>query len=415
MRDDAIAPQEAPPGLLPPEGVRRLLASLILAEQQAQIAAGQMPRGCELALQDPRLTPEAQDDLTVDEAGLGFDSLSRLSLVLRLNRFFGLATTGVEDYLLVQRRFGDWLALLVEHQRLVGPDLVLTFDTSGSSGPVKHVAHPIAALQAEVSAHLKVMTPPRRILTLVPPHHIYGCLFTVLLPARLAIPVVELHRLPPTAAPRQAREGDLVIGTPFTWDLVQKSGLRFAPGVRGLTSAGPSNAATFDLGCGLASMTEVYGATETGGIATRSDFGADFSLLPHVTRDGEGIRGPSGALDLQDRLVWRDDGCFALAGRHDDVVQVAGVNVSPAHLAGILLAVEGVAEAAVRPTEGRLKAFLVARAPRSEVEPRVLAALAALPAPLRPGSLTWGPALPRSAMGKLCDWTVGDQVGVIEP
>jgi acyl-coenzyme A synthetase/AMP-(fatty) acid ligase len=63
----------------------------------------------------------------------------------------------------------------------------------------------------------------------------------------------------------------------------------------------------------------------------------------------------------------------------------------------------------MRPEEGnRLKAYVVP-APDVRDAGAFLAELNAwidsvLPAPERPKSITFGPALPRSATGKLCDW-----------
>lgn len=88
------------------------------------------------------------------------------------------------------------------------------------------------------------------------------------------------------------------------------------------------------------------------------------------------------------------------------MIQVAGVNVSPQHLRGLFLGIEGVAEVAIRPGGLRLKAFVVP-APgiaAEALEARLTAFTATLPAPARPSAITFGPALPRTPMGKLSDW-----------
>lgn len=406
------APQDAG---LSVGAIARLTASLILAEQAELIAQGQMPREAQAILRDPALTASGRDALMIDEEGLGFDSLSRLGLVLRFNRFFGLSATGIEDYLLVRRRFGDWVALIAEHQRLVGTRLELTFDTSGSSGPVKHLTHPYTRLRAEVEAHLQGplahVASPGRILAMVPAHHIYGCIMTCILSDRTGREVVDISHLSPTAVFRHAQPGDLVVGTPFTWDLVGRCGQNLPPDVSGLTSAGPTTAATFALvqGCNLARMTEIYGATETGGIATRTAFEAPFTLLPHLQHVGGDILWGDRPLPLQDRLSWQNETQFTLLGRKDDVVQVAGVNVSPAHLRARLLTVEGVAEAAVRRDGPRLRALIVPATGQEEpaLSERLARVLSRLPAPARPAQITFAKALPRNAMGKLCDWDDG--------
>lgn len=408
-------PDARPEAGLSVDAIARLTASLILAEQAELIARGQMPRETLAILRDPGLTGSAREALTIDEDGLGFDSLSRLGLVLRINRFFGLSATGIEDYLLVRRRFGDWVALIAEHQRRVGADLALTFDTSGSSGPVKHLTHPFHRLLAEIEAHLQGplshIAAPGRILAMVPAHHIYGCLMTCILPDRSGCEVVDLCHLSPTAVFRHAQPGDLVIGTPFTWDLVGRCGQNFPEHVAGVTSAGPATAATFAVlqSCGLSRMTEIYGSTETGGLAARTAFEAPFTLLPHLRRMEDEIFCEDQPLALQDRLAWHNETQFDLLGRKDDVVQVAGVNVSPAQLRAKLLAIEGVTEVAIRSDGARLRALIVPTAGQEDpaLSERLARLLSTLPAPARPAQITFAKALPRNAMGKLCDWDDG--------
>ena len=398
------------------ETIRRLSVSLVLAEQEDLVARGQMPRDAMAALQDPRLSAMQQDALLIDADGLGFDSLARLKLILRFNRFFNLSDTGIEDYLLLQRSLGDWCGLLDHHLRLVADRAQFTFATSGSAGPVKHISHSASDLLAEVQAlrhgplvHLAQGT---RIVLLVPPHHIYGFLFGCLLPRVLGGPVLDLRLAGPTAVFHHAMPGDLIIGTTLNWQLVHDSGRVFPPSVSGITSAGASSDKTWATRHvnDLDHLTEVYGATETGGIGTRSDPDAPFRLLPHLTHTKAGAvqrARDQYRLAVQDRLVWEGDGYFRVLGRLDDVVKVGGVNVSPAHVVGVLCACDGVAFASVRLGNDRMKAFVVAK-PGSdppELEARLRAhILRNLSAPARPASLTFGATLPVNAMGKSCDW-----------
>lgn len=379
-----------------------------------------MPRDALRILQGPRLEAADLGRLRLDEDGLGFDSLALLGLILRVNRFFNLSATGVEDYLFVQRSLGEWVDLIGQHFGLIGAEAALTFDTSGSAGLVKHVTHKIASLAAEMNAQLagplvQFSNPggQGRILSMVPPHHIYGCLFSCLLPVLTKRSAIDLNRSAPSAVFRHAQVGDLIIGTPFTWAMLHRTAQHLPPGVLGVTSAGPASASTWDVVTqnSLASLTEIYGATETGGLGYRDHFEDPFRLLPHLTRQGSGIAGPDGApLDVQDRLEWQTPDQFRVLGRCDDTVQVAGVNVSPAEVCRRLSLQNGVAEVAVRLGNGRLKAFVV---PAPTVQDHAAFASGLhlyihqnLAAPARPTSLTLGPALPRNAIGKACDWDV---------
>lgn len=396
--------------------LRRLLVSLISAEQTARIKSGAISP--DVSIERKLLETDAAgiDALAVEEGDLGFDSLSRLELILRVNRFFGLHSSGVDDYLLVQRRIGDWISLLEKHFEIREGSVDFTFATSGSTGSPKQVTHSIETLDQEINAFvdgpLVHLGDESRILALVPPHHIYGFLFTCLLPSRAGLEAVDLTHRSPGSVFRQAQGGDLVVATPHLWSRLADFGERFAPGVRGTTSGGPSTPATWAIRerSNLLQLIEVFGSTETAGVGYRTEPEAPFTLLTHLKRSGSEVqrlrnRTP---LDLQDRLNWTADREFEVDGRLDDVIQIAGVNVSPAHVEVTLRSIPGVAEVAVRAGETGLRAYVVPKTGergnpsweelfRKEMRTR-------LDPVARPTSLAFGEALPRSAMGKLADW-----------
>ena len=394
--------------------LRRILVSLIVTEQADRLKAGAIGSELSLARMSRELSADLCDDLVLDEETLGFDSLATLDLILRVNRFFGLHQSGIEDYLLVQRRIGDWIDLIGQHWDLMAGDVALTFATSGSSGPPKHVTHRIAALVTEIDAMCQGpfmdRDPAARIIAMVPPHHIYGFLFTCLLPSCENMAVIDLHNCVPTGAFSKARAGDVIIATPHIWGLLGRSGQRFADGVHGVTSAGPSDAETWAIrqSAGLHRLTEVYGATETGGIGFRTSSDAPFALLGHLIRDDQGLRSGDDRLDLQDSLIWSNAREFVVAGRLDDVVQIAGVNVSPAHVADVISRISGVEDVVVRHDAAQLRAFVVPSTSEPDsgrFEASVRREITAQLDPVaRPTELTFGPALPRNAMGKIADW-----------
>ena len=152
-------------------------------------------------------------ELAIDEQGLGLDSLERLSIASALSEALHLHESGIEDLLLARRLFGQWLEVAAEG--LAAFDARLTFRTSGSSGVAKACPHELANLRQEVE-HLSSLVPhTRRVLTAVPAHHIYGFLFTVLLPDRLRCnEVLDIRLMTPTAVASFLRPGDLVISHP---------------------------------------------------------------------------------------------------------------------------------------------------------------------------------------------------------
>ena len=352
----------------------------------------------------------------LDDAGIGLDSLARLEVVGRLNEVFALSETGSEDYIFLAPTLGEWCDLVAHafERRCDEPDLSLGFRTSGSTGTPRKIRHPLDALLAEVAAVAPILTPAHRIIAAVPPHHIYGCLFTILLPALTGAPVIDARDWVPGRLLSAARSGDLCVATPLIWELTFASAqeLEQRSPATALTSSAPCPPAVWAAGhARVARMIELYGATDSGGIGWREAATEPFALLPHLERDADGaVRAPSGLpLPLQDHMDWEGPRRFRPAGRLDGAVQVGGINVFPSRLANRIASFPGVAECAVRPgANGRLKAFIVpdtqanARSLRTELRRFIDDALTA---PERPKILTFGAALPRNEMGKLQDWS----------
>jgi long-chain acyl-CoA synthetase len=389
--------------------------------------------GAELAALRPGRQTLAQPwpaslDLRVD---LGADSLELMGLASALETQLHLQGTA-DAPLLKHTLLADWLD--AARAGLDAHGSALTFRTSGSSGAPKPCTHPLALLWQEVEALARLLPGRRRIVSLVPAHHIYGFLFTVLLPRRLGIDAVcDLRGHAPAALAARLKAGDLVIGHPDLWRAFgQAAGtLALAPDIVGVTSTAPCplDVARAALGTGLARLVQVYGSSETAGIGWRDEPEGGYTLFPYWSRTGEadaqadglerqcpdGTRQPA---MLQDRLAWRDDGRFQPDGRIDQAVQVGGVNVFPGYVADVLRLHPAVLEASVRrmrPDEGeRLKAFVVVR-DGVTLDAGLQAALHAwlserLTAPECPAAYSFGPRLPRGASGKLADWIIDSDV-----
>lgn len=361
-------------------------------------------------------------ELAIDEQGLGLDSLERLSIASALSEALHLHESGIEDLLLARRRFGQWLEVAADG--LAAFDARLTFRTSGSSGVSKACTHQLAELLQEVE-HLASLVPhTRRVLAAVSSHHIYGFLFTVLLPDRLGCnEVLDIRLMTPMAVGSLMRPGDLVISHPAHWSVLARHAVRLPPGVQGITSTAPC-ATPLALSLeelGLSTLTQVYGSSETAGIGTRTTAGDPFRLMPFWSRDPAdehrllraGEDGSIHSHGVQDRLEWMDDRQFMVCGRLDEAVQVGGTNVYPARVRQVLLDHAQVSDAVVRmmtPEEGsRLKAFVV---PAPGTDHTALHAdlwrwsESRLTAPERPKAFKFGDQLPLNVMGKLSDWPV---------
>ncbi|KAA2237947.1 AMP-binding protein [Salinarimonas soli] len=389
---------------LPREALARIVESKLRAEIAA--ASGQLNPGTTVRRLPSGPWPETlaiADDAPAPT--LGSDSLERMWLAGALGEMFDLEDQA--GALLHAPAFGDWLDIVARDWR----GERVTFLTSGSSGRPKPCEHRMEDLATEVDALADAFAGRTRILTAVPAHHIYGFLFTALLPARLGVPVAAF------AAPAP---GDLVVSYPDHWAFVARTHRAFASDVAGVTSTAPCPPELkADLAAlGLAALTEVYGSSETAGLGLRRHPDPAYTLMPHWSlgpADPEGnptvVHRSGRVVALMDRLEPVTDRTFTLAGRRDGAVQVGGQNVHPARIAEHLRTHPLVADAAVRlmrPDEGtRLKAFLVLAPGTDEAEAReaLTAWIAgAFSAPERPVALTFGAALPVGAMGKAADW-----------
>ena len=377
----------------------------------------------ELAAARPgrRLPPSASWAPGIDlAADLGADSLDLMGAATSLADLLGFARAGMDDALLARTRLADWIA--AAHASLDLDAGALTFRTSGSSGAPKRCIHALDSLWREVDALAQLTPGRRRVWSAVPAHHIYGFLFTVLLPQAGGVPltVTDLRGASPAALASSLAPGDLVVAHPDFWGQVAALAPAFPPDVTGVSSGAPCPDATaLALAAGGLRLLQVYGSSETAGVGWRDAAGEPYRLLPYWRRAGaentiermaaNGIERHA----LQDRLDWLDDRRFLPNGRIDQAVQVGGTNVYPAYVAEVLAMHPGVRDCVVRPMrpdEGtRLKAFVVAA---DGVAPATLRAelagwiAARLTAPERPAAFSFGPALPRQPGGKPADWII---------
>jgi 4-coumarate--CoA ligase (photoactive yellow protein activation family) len=381
------------------------------------IAAGELARARRSAA--GLATPPWGEGLRLDR-DLGADSLEVMSLAAALAESIHLHRAGIEDALLARRAVGQWID--VAQAGLEQFSAELTFRTSGSTGQPKPCVHALAALEEEARELAAAFTGRERILYAVPSHHIYGFIFTVLMPRELGLArdqLVDVRAGSPASLAAIVRPGDLVVAFPEYWRGLAQAVPRLPFGVVGVTSTAPCpDAVSAALErSGLEALVQVYGSSETAGVGWRKSHRDPYRLLSHWERQGDEtlvrrVAGRRVEVRAPDMLDWIDARAFHVGMRRDAAVQVGGYNVHPHHVRGVLLGHPAVREAAVRlmrPDEGdRLKAFLVvdpsvAESGAFEAELREWID-ARLSPPERPRALRFGRALPASATAKALDW-----------
>lgn len=255
-------------------------------------------------------------------------------------------------------------------------DAPLTLYTSGSSGAPKPIHKTLAQFDAEVRTLERewgALVGVATVLASVPQRHIYGLLFRVLWPlaagrafdralcaepeqmqARIACSGATVMVSSPAQLSRWA-------ALPGFAELAPAPRVFFSSGGPLAAEAAHDHAAAF----GEAPV-EIYGSTETGGIAWRRQ--SAFSAWRPL--DGVGVRrAGDGALEVRsahlghedwhrtdDAVALDGDGCFRLQGRLDRVIKLDGKRLSLPEMEARLGQHPWVAQASVVPLAGASRA-----------------------------------------------------------
>ncbi len=182
------------------------------------------------------------------------------------------------------------------------------------------------------------------VLATVPPYHIYGLLFSIILPLVSSAAVVgETPSFPGEIADAVASYGVTVMASvpPHYRVLGSKAlGLRLAFSSAGMLAEDDNGQFCQANSSGIV---EVYGSTETGGIATRNRYLGEENFTPFSIIDWKrskeclAIRSPfispdlpvdkNGFFTTSDRIEMKGQNTFGLKGRADSVTKVGGKRV----------------------------------------------------------------------------------------
>ena len=252
----------------------------------------------------------------------------------------------------------------------------LELSTSGTTGTPRGVAKTLAQLGDEVlglERRWGAELDGRLVLATVSHQHIYGLLFRVLWPLCAG----RVFRAEPLLYPDEmraalaGRAGGCLVTTPA--HLRRLKALQGAGGLADLCRPIFSSGAPLDAASavrlretvGVAPF-EVFGSTETGGVAWRQQDGgaAAEAWQPfdsvRVSTDAAGLLqvvspyvGDPGGVTMSDRAALLPDGRFLLAGRTDRVVKIGGKRLALPEMEARLLQHPDVAEAALTAVETR--------------------------------------------------------------
>lgn len=221
--------------------------------------------------------------------------------------------------------------------------------TGGSTGKPKVWSKTAVNLFAEAAyqADKYGFTRGDLVAATVPPYHIYGLLYTVMAPFLASAGVLPGIYVFPGEIASVLREKPvtILVSVPVHYRVLKETVIT-APELRlAFSSAGPldrDDAAAFYRQTGIGPE-EIYGSTETGGIACKSSATGRVDLEPFeclewkISHDLLCVKSPFVSPDLPvdsggyfvtgDRAAPAGPGRFALLGRADGVVKVGGKRV----------------------------------------------------------------------------------------
>jgi acyl-coenzyme A synthetase/AMP-(fatty) acid ligase len=241
--------------------------------------------------------------------------------------------------------------------------------TSGTTGAPMRCAKTAGQLvgEARVLRDTFAIAPGTPMLATVPPHHVYGLLFGVLVPLVSGASFTRetvLHAEPLAALARRD-VSQILVSVPAHLRALRLLEPGTFPRLDHVFSSGAplprETAEALEARLGWR-VTEALGSSETGGIGYRLGPDAPWTLFEGVTVDvdDEGrmlvdspFLDPAGARPFVsgDRIEALGDRTFRLLGRADGVIKVGGTRISVAELEHRLLAIDGIDDAAVLPIE----------------------------------------------------------------
>jgi acyl-coenzyme A synthetase/AMP-(fatty) acid ligase len=262
------------------------------------------------------------------------------------------------------------------------------------------------------------------ILASVPANHIYGLLYSVLLPLVSGACVSARTPVYPNEIIRSAVDigATVLVSIPAHYRAVQPAPLAGGPLHTAFSSAGvlpEQDDLAFHHSTGTA-ITEIYGSTETGGIAYRRRGAGITELQPFeyvdVKIEGERLHVRSDFLSAElekdrggyfltaDRVAPAHSPGFEILGRTDGIVKVGGKRVDLASVRQAILALSGVRDAhvfSIPVKSGRENEILAVLSGRMSGDQVVRELKSALPPYALPRRVKVVEQIPLTATGKI--------------
>lgn len=275
----------------------------------------------------------------IGAGGVGLSSAEeRAACAARVSRFFGAREElPVEE----SATIGRWAEVIAAS--VVETLDAFSFTAAGRDSIEESCEHAADEIFSDAAVVANLLYGRRRVVSLVSPHSLIGFVSTILTSNLQSAPLLDARRMAPETLSQALAFGDVVVATPSLWRYLTRERVVAPDNAMAVSFGEPL---TLELAAdlrkaGFGGLREIYGSTETGVVAWRDAPSEPFTLFDHWRRADEGFErrmtaGAWRAFRSMDRLEWRNERAFRLAGRRDGAVQIGAVNVFPLRIAAAI-------------------------------------------------------------------------------
>lgn len=263
------------------------------------------------------ILPYIDSTIELSKEPFNLDSLAIIEFATSVNQFFGLYRNSMEELLLRYQNLRSWRDIVLDSLQSYSEGLI--FFTKGTTGVQKPIYQSFNDLLKEAKFLAKLFKNYNRLLTAVRIHHIYGFLYSILLPKFREFNSIEHLEVIPSNKFFEAKNGTLIVSTPTIYSQISNLFGEFNSNIGAISSTEPMSESLYNLlkERGISKIYEIYGSSETLGVGYRLEFNSPYRLFDYLEPNSIEPK-------LQDYIEWINKRDFKLKGRKDGAIKVRG-------------------------------------------------------------------------------------------
>lgn len=295
----------------------------------------------------------------LNESPFYCDSLDMVSLAIEVGDFFGVTQSGLEEHFIRYKDLTSWVDIVCDSLKHYNASII--FQTSGTTGQAKRVEHKMSDLLQEVEFLASLFPKTQHIDAFVRVHHIYGFLFSILLPKVLSV-ACKYHEPLPSNSLFTKFQNSLVVATPTLYSNLSLVEGSFLPDtlLASSTQALTQESRFYLQERGAKEVYEFYGSSESLGLGYKKEMQAPFTLFDYLHKER--------LIGVQDELEFVDANHFYVKNRKDQLVKHRGYKLDLESYEAELNGLKSVQKAKVSLSKGLLVCFITSLSKESALD-----------------------------------------------